>query len=158
MKTTLKNYGCIVTSLLLTFAVVKAESTVNNTIKCYHCNIPGTLNPNALCPEEDLVTCPNHVAADRCFTRVTRNDTGHYHIERKCALAPCDLPDAQSSSLFKLSSKCDRSTSSYSCYSCCTGDGCNRNDGTNTFMNFYVTLPMVVLTTMMAMDGYGFIK
>jgi len=155
----LKNYSSsIITSLLLTFAVVKAESTVNNTIKCYQCNIPVTLNPNALCHEEDLKTCPNNVAADRCFTRVTRNETGHYHIERKCALAPCDLPDAQSSSLFKLSSKCDRSTASYSCYSCCTGDGCNRNAGTNTFahMNVYVTV--LTMTMMAMMDGYGFIK
>ncbi|XP_021949742.1 uncharacterized protein LOC110847167 [Folsomia candida] len=115
-------YSCFFSQI---FLLVKAGRTVNNTLKCYQCDTFGK-NPGAICPEEDLKTCPNNIAADRCLTRVTKNATGYY-VVRKCALAPCELPDGLSSSLFKLSSNCDRDRDEFTCYTCCVFDGCNLN-------------------------------
>ncbi|CAL8101612.1 unnamed protein product [Orchesella dallaii] len=120
MKVDIFIYSWIFSHLLL---IVRSGQTVQNTLKCYQCEIEGK-DPHHTCKDEDLKVCPNDYAADRCLTNIKRNVTGHYHISKRCALAPCELPGIQSS-LLKLTSSCDQSRDEFSCYTCCDSDGCN---------------------------------
>jgi len=131
-------FGCCLLFGLFTLA---KSGVVNNTLKCYQCEIRGT-DETACDEKQDLKLCPSIQAYDRCLTNFRKNDSGHFII-KKCALAPCEFKTYAENTIFSTS--CQLDWSSADCAKCCQGDGCNWKNMATSFL--HLTYPNFIFIT-----------
>ncbi|XP_064465711.1 uncharacterized protein LOC135377306 [Ornithodoros turicata] len=130
--------------ILLAGLIAGCRATSTPSFRCYQCRVAR----NEDCNEDYLKTCPTDQAYDVCLTTVVKNAQQGFYIEKKCALGPCNLRDEKQSLGLGLDT-CDRSKSSYSCFECCKGDGCNTNGGTALTLRWAALLLVTALLALL---------